>query len=357
MPVILCAVASVYLLHQMGNSAIDVLAIGSNVEPKLGVPLLLMILFYNHILSTKEKDNDFHDMQGMLHPSGIVQYDAERDICISIAVSIRDVCKRNPDRGVDIILSVADVHAKYEDAVVDICASLQLSRNCLLALLSVQSWKPFMQRWLRSCTMVLEAKEDRALLDKTSKAANDILKVLPASSHMIKSVASNFLLNWLSQYEHEYRQWSAAISLGLISSCLHVTDHKQKFKNINGLLEALRFLGLLSGSCCKYMPVLVADKNNVLTDLPATLSSLLLGTGWGVIADLVASYVWKSTERIYDWARHVKRGGYVPGSQPIDRTENHMADFLLQVMHHTCVSLKQYLPVEKQLGLANMVVT
>ncbi|KAL0377399.1 UNVERIFIED_CONTAM: protein RST1 [Sesamum radiatum] len=120
---------------------------------------------------------------------------------------------------------------------------------------------------------------------------------------------------------------------------------------------ALRFLGLLSGSCCKYMPVLVADKINVLTDLPATLSSLLLGTGWGVVADSVASYFWKSTERIHDWARNVKRGVYVPGSQPIDRTENHMADFLLQVMHHTCVSLKQYLPVEKQLGLANMVVT
>ncbi|KAL0331937.1 UNVERIFIED_CONTAM: protein RST1 [Sesamum calycinum] len=170
-----------------------------------------------------------------------------------------------------------DVHAKYEDAVVDICASLQLSRNCLLALLSVQSWKPFMQRWLRSCTMVLEAKEDRALLDKTSKAANDILKtltrlaeaavpraaenvalalgafclVLPASSHMIKSVASNFLLNWLSQYEHEYRQWSAAISLGLISSCLHVTDHKQKFKNINGLLEvaSISKSTLVRGAC------------------------------------------------------------------------------------------------------------
>ncbi|KAL0450695.1 UNVERIFIED_CONTAM: protein RST1, partial [Sesamum latifolium] len=549
MPVILCAVASVFLLHQMGNSAIDLLAIGSNVEPKLGVPMLLMILFYNHILSTKEKDNDFHDMQlkllgllpsvashpamipltlqilmpmlqkdvnpavkatairlicktweindrvfgslqGMLHPSGIVQYDAERDICISIAVSIRDVCKRNPDRGVDIILSVAacienhdplvqslglqslahlceadvidfytawdviakhiqnylgnaivayglslllrwgamdaeaypeaatnvlnilwdigtsreviqsslwtrareaaftalrqyevvhiqrsipdfssrnmefliseanpdlltaleefeiriinyehitrrrfvkqkrvsgsgskivklldvvpevifssgstrikelpgaallclpthkdiknqglskDVHAKYEDAVVEICASLQLSRNSLLALLSVQSWKPFMQRWLRSCTMVVEAKADRALLDKTSKAANDILKtltrlaeaavpraaenvalalgafclVLPASSHSVKSVASNFLLNWLSQYEHEYRQWSAAISLGLISSCLHVTDHKQKFKNINGLLEvaSISKSTLVRGAC------------------------------------------------------------------------------------------------------------
>lgn len=43
----------------------------------------------------------------MLHPNELLLYRAERGICMSIAVSIQDVCKRNPDRGVDIILSVA----------------------------------------------------------------------------------------------------------------------------------------------------------------------------------------------------------------------------------------------------------
>lgn len=62
-------------------------------------------------------------------------------------------------------------------------------------------------------------------------------QVLPASAHVVKATASKFLLDWLSQHEHEYRQWSAAISLGVISSCLHLTDHKQKFENINALLE------------------------------------------------------------------------------------------------------------------------
>lgn len=62
MPLILCTVASVFLLHQKRNFAIDLFAIGSNVEPKLGVPLLLTILFYNHICSSAEKYNDFHDM-------------------------------------------------------------------------------------------------------------------------------------------------------------------------------------------------------------------------------------------------------------------------------------------------------
>ncbi|XP_034207661.1 protein RST1-like [Prunus dulcis] len=63
--------------------------------------------------------------------------------------------------------------------------------------------------------------------------------VLPPSAHAVKSDASKFLLNWLVQHEHEHRKWSAAISLGLISSCLHVTDHKQKFENITGLVEVM----------------------------------------------------------------------------------------------------------------------
>lgn len=156
-----------------------------------------------------------------------------------------------------------EVHTRYENAVVEIAASLQLSRNILLALLSLQSWKPFMQRWMRANISSFNAKAPTTILDKTSKAANAILKsmrriaeesiprsaenialaisalcvVLPPEAHAVKSTASTFLLNWLFQYEHEYRQWSAAIALGLISSCLHVTDHKQKFQNITGLIE------------------------------------------------------------------------------------------------------------------------
>lgn len=65
---------------------------------------------------------------------------------------------------------------------------------------------------------------------------------MPPSAHAVKSDASKFLLNWLVQHEHEHRKWSAAISLGLISSCLHVTDHKQKFENITGLVEVCKFL-------------------------------------------------------------------------------------------------------------------
>lgn len=43
----------------------------------------------------------------MLLPEGFVHFASERSICISMAVSIHDVCKRDPDRGVDLILSVS----------------------------------------------------------------------------------------------------------------------------------------------------------------------------------------------------------------------------------------------------------
>lgn len=70
-----------------------------------------------------------------------------------------------------------------------------------------------------------------------------LFQVLPPAAHNIKATASKFLLGWLLEHEHEHRQWTAGISLGLISSSLHVTDHKQKFQNISGLLEVLSIPG------------------------------------------------------------------------------------------------------------------
>ncbi|XP_028113047.1 protein RST1-like isoform X3 [Camellia sinensis] len=49
-------------------------------------------------------------------------------------------------KGQQKVQGLQDVYAKYENALVEIAASLQLSRNILIALLSLQSWKPFMQR-------------------------------------------------------------------------------------------------------------------------------------------------------------------------------------------------------------------
>ncbi|XP_069150656.1 protein RST1 isoform X5 [Solanum lycopersicum] len=552
MPMILSAIACVLVMHQAdGSSSVDILANSSRADPKLGVPLLLVIQFYNHIFSTNTSvdshgvllkllellpslashpaiiplviqtllpmlqndkkpvlfatairllcktweynDRVFGTLQGVLLANRFTRFASKRDICISMAVSICDICRRNPDRGVDLILSIAacvenqdplvqslglqslghlceadaidfysawdviakhvlnysanamvahslclllnwgamdaqaypeasvdvlkilwnigtsqdcrqaslwskarasafvaltsyevehlersipdfkdrnleylvsetdpevltalegfevklitfehitrrrlvkqkkvsgnkieklldvfprlifasgkerrekelpgaalfclpftkkdsrkpgasedlqDVQAKYEASLIDIATSLQLSRNILISILSLQSWKPFMRRWMRAYVLLLDAKLQTAVLDKTPKAAMEILKsmtaiaerslprsaenialavgalcsVLPASAHAVKATASKFLLDWLFQHEHEYRQWSAAISLGLISSCLHLTDHKQKFENINALLEvaSVSKSTLVKGAC------------------------------------------------------------------------------------------------------------
>ncbi|KAH9742397.1 protein RST1 [Citrus sinensis] len=480
MSMLLGAIASVLVIHpSLGSSAVDAFATVGKMDPKLGVPLLLAILFYSNMFT--RKDVVCQNKLGVLQPKLLIDLKSERNICISIAASIHDVCRKDPDRGVDLILSVAaciesrdpiiqalglqslaylceadvidfytawDVIAKhvldysldpmlaqslcillrwgamdaeayseasrtvlkilwdtgttthlghelqwakarasafealtqyevshidknildfkqrsfeilisetnpvvlramegfqvkiithehsnrrrfvkekkvpgskieklldifprvifssdkkfyarelpgaallclsftrkdlrnqgearglqnvlsgYENALIDIAASFQLSRNIFVALLSLQSWKFFMQRWVRAIIMSIDAKAESIVPDRTFKAANDILKtlmrvaeesmprsaenialaigalcsVLPQSAHTIKSTASKFLLSWLFQHEHEHRQWSAAISIGLISSSLHVTDHKQKFQNITGLLEVL----------------------------------------------------------------------------------------------------------------------
>ncbi|KAG4182177.1 hypothetical protein ERO13_A09G028500v2 [Gossypium hirsutum] len=124
-------------------------------------------------------------------------------------------------------------------------------------------------------------------------------------------------------------------------------------------LQAMQFIGLLSGSCCKYMPLLIADRSYVLNDIPVTLTSLLSDPNWEVVAESCTSYLLSSTERIYSWATKLssKSGdNRSPSSEGIDESEKGMAQILLLVMHHACVCLKHYLPLEKQLRLANMVV-
>ncbi|MCD7462940.1 hypothetical protein HAX54_049652, partial [Datura stramonium] len=166
MPMILSAIACVLVMHQTdGSSSVDILANSSKVDPKLGVPLLLVIQFYNHIFSTNTgvdclgvllkllellpslashpaiipliiqtllpmlqndkkpvlfatairllcktwefNDRVFGTLQGVLLANRFTRFASQRDICLSMAVSICDICRRNPDRGVDLILSIA----------------------------------------------------------------------------------------------------------------------------------------------------------------------------------------------------------------------------------------------------------
>lgn len=103
------------------------------------------------------------------------------------------------------------------------------------------------------------------------------------------------------------------------------------------------------------MPLLVADRESVLSDLPVTLTSLLLESTWGAVVEPVVSSLWTLTERIHDWTKSLLEEDDAPSKQQIDRSENDKATFLLQVVYHACFSLKGYLPQEKQIKLANMV--
>ncbi|XP_048498933.1 protein RST1 isoform X3 [Beta vulgaris subsp. vulgaris] len=195
---------------------------------------------------------------------------------------------------------IADnVFAEYYNMLKDVAASIYLSRSIFIALLSLHSWKTFMQNWMDKYILVLDVKASSTSLDKTSKAANNIMKsmikaaedsiprvaenialamgafcmILPASVHPVKVTASKFLLNWLFQYEHEHRQWSAAIAVGVISACLHSTDRLQKVQCVNGLLEVVcnsRNI-LVQGACgiglgysCQDLLSRVMDADNAL---------------------------------------------------------------------------------------------
>ena len=61
--------------------------------------------------------------------------------------------------------------------------------------------------------------------------------ILPSFAHSVTPAATRFLLDWLHQDAHEYKQWSSAISLGLVSTCLHATDWKHKHEIIDTLLK------------------------------------------------------------------------------------------------------------------------
>ncbi|KAJ3700903.1 hypothetical protein LUZ61_004608 [Rhynchospora tenuis] len=170
------------------------------------------------------------------------------------------------------------VHAAFETALLELAESLHVPRNLAVALLVLQSWKVFLEQWISAVVKSINAQNVSSdLSDKNRKAAKDIFKILckvavesvpgvainialaigalclvvPASEHFVVSDASEFLFNWLYEYGHEHKQWSAAFSLGLITSCFHPTDNQSKYKIINGLLKVIRTSesSLVRGAC------------------------------------------------------------------------------------------------------------
>uniref|UniRef100_A0A0A9DER8 Uncharacterized protein n=1 Tax=Arundo donax TaxID=35708 RepID=A0A0A9DER8_ARUDO len=116
----------------------------------------------------------------------------------------------------------------------------------------------------------------------------------------------------------------------------------------------LRFVGLLCGSCCIYMPLLVVNSTNVLSDLSVTLPSFLSSSIWDNLRDSVADRLWLLTTHIYTWAEQLSHGDDLTGHGPIHRSEAHMATFLANILRSTCIAVEDYLTVDKQLKLANL---
>lgn len=154
--------------------------------------------------------------------------------------------------------------AKHQNALLEIAGGIQLSRNICVALLSLQSWLPFMHRWLRAKMTAFEVEGMSDVGEQIPTMAGDsmfkdikkiteeavprtaenlvlalaaLCMVLPSSAHSVTPAATRFLLDWLLQDAHEYKQWSSAISLGLVSTCLHATDWKHKHGIIDTLLK------------------------------------------------------------------------------------------------------------------------
>lgn len=107
-----------------------------------------------------------------------------------------------------------------------------------------------------------------------------------------------------------------------------------------------------------YMPLLTVDPMAVLSDLPVTLPSLLSDGSWAAIITSLVDKLWASTIRICSWAKQLAHKDGFPGlesdDQHIHKDEAEISVFLARVMHRTCISLKDYLPFEKQLRLANL---
>jgi len=116
----------------------------------------------------------------------------------------------------------------------------------------------------------------------------------------------------------------------------------------------LRFVGLLCDSCCIYMPLLIVNSRNVLSDLPVTLPSFLSSSIWDDFRDIVADKLWLLTTHIYTWAEQLAYGNDLTGHAHIHRSEAEMATFLANILRSTCIAAEDYLTVDKQLKLANL---
>lgn len=120
------------------------------------------------------------------------------------------------------------------------------------------------------------------------------------------------------------------------------------------IFQVLCFVGLLCGSCCIYMPLLLVNSINVLSDLPVTLPAFLSTIVSDDFRNSVADRLWLLTTDIYTWAEQLAHGHDQPGHDRIHRSETEIATFLANILLSTCITVEDYLSVDKRLKLANL---
>ncbi|KAL5228602.1 hypothetical protein ABZP36_016867 [Zizania latifolia] len=189
------------------------------------------------------------------------------------------------------------VHAAYEQALVEMAESMHISRNMVVAL-AWHSWKSFVSHWMQAVIACLDTNES-SKLNKVSKAASDVFKLSGGMS-----------------------------------------------------LLRLCFVGLLCGSCCIYMPLLIVNPTNVLSDLPVTLPSFLSSSIWDDLRNSVADKLWLLTTCFYAWAEQQTHGVDLTSHDHIHGSEAEKAIFLANMLRSTCIAVEDHLAVEKKLKLA-----
>ncbi|KAJ6810324.1 protein RST1 isoform X1 [Iris pallida] len=219
-------------------------------------------------------------------------------------------------------------------------------------------------QWLMAMLQVPDINQfhEKDNLDEVAKLITARVRLVRIGCLPISELAK--LKSYILSARSEGVWWNVLIDVVAAVSAAEVTLRRQWLLDaleISCIAEhpstAMWFVGLLSGSCSQYMPLLVADPDSVLRDLQVTLPSLLLKSSWSPVAESVADKLWTAMERICaQKTESTSAGGGVclPGQDHISESEARSFTSLARAVQQACISLKDYLPLHKQLRLANM---
>lgn len=234
-----------------------------------------------------------------------------------------------------------------------------------------EDWQSTCSEWFEAIRCLAKAPQDWLIkileISDCSTLTEIVIRIL-AKVRLVKdgwlpSSEIDKLKSFILNFKLEGIWWSILVELVATLTIVEVSIKRQWLLDaldISVVSEnpstAISFVGLISGSCCKYMPFLIVDPEIVLADLPVTLRSLLSSNSWSSIAESVANKLWLSTERICTQAVMLSGGTNteIPNLGFANETNTEASVCLARTMFKTCLSLKDYLSLDKRLKLANL---